>query len=137
MNISRAEKKAEAISRMKMLGYYGPAKEKFRRSNKVLVNEPPFGGVYDPEDSVQAAIEEFENKTNGLVYLVCRVAMEFGIFDSFLYVSDNAEEWEDDRLDLRHGEAFTYTVNKDDTQDGEFGYIGIKRGLGAGIVRVA
>lgn len=137
MNISRAEKKAEAISRMKMLGYYGPAKEKFRRSNKVLVNEPPFGGVYDPEDSVQAAIEEFENRTNGLVYLVCRVAMEFGIYDSFLYVSDNAEEWEDDRLDLRHGEAFTYTVNKNDTHDGEFGYIGIKRGLGAGIVRVA
>lgn len=137
MNISRAEKKAEAISRMKMIGYYGPAKEKFRRSNKVLVNEPPFGGVYDCEDSVQAAIDEFEHRTNGLVYLVTRVKMEFGIYDSFLYVSDNKDEWEDDRLDLRHGEVFTYTVNKDDANDGEFGYIGFRMGAGAGLVRTA
>lgn len=137
MNVSREEKKIEALNRMKKMGYWGRARESFKRSGKVLVNEPPFGGVYEPEEAVKAAIAEFEEKQNALVYMVVRSFMEFGTMDSFLFVSDNKDDWTADHEDLRNGEVFTYTMNKDCPEESEFGYIGIRLGCGAGIIRVA
>jgi hypothetical protein len=137
MNISREEKKVEAIRRMEKVGYWKRAKEAFRRQNKVFVNEPPVGAVYDLEPDLADKVREFEEEYDALVYMVVRSFMWFGVCDSLLYVSDHEEEWDQDMDDLRNGYAFTYTINKDAPDCSEFGTIGIRLGAGAGLVRVA
>ena len=137
MNITREEKKTEALRRMEKFGYWGRAREAFRRSNKVFVNEPPFGAVYDPEPELAERIKEFEEKNNALVYAVARAFTSFGKMDSLLFVSDYKEEWEMDDEDIGNGIVMTYTINYDWPDCSEFGSIGVRRGSGAGYVRVA
>ena len=137
MKISREEKKLEAIKRMEKIGYWKQAKEKFRRSNKVFVNEPPFGAVYDLDLVIKEEVEKFEKEHDALVYMVVRANTVFGLMDSLLFVGDNADEWEMDMDDLSNGYAFTYTINHDAPDCSEFGSIGFRLGAGAGLVRVA
>ena len=137
MNVSRELKKEEAIKRMEKMHYWKQAKEAFRRKNKIFVNEPPFGAVYDPEPELAKTIKEFEEEHNALVYMVVRAFTTFGKMDSLLYVSDYEEEWEMDNEDLRYGYVMTYTINFDAPDCSEFGSIGIRLGSGAGLVRVA
>ena len=137
MMVSREEKKVEALNRMKKWGYWGRAKEAFRKSNKVFVNEPPFGAVYDPEPYLAEDIKKFEDENNALVYMVVRAFTQFGVMDSFLYVSDYPEEWDMDNEDIGQGIAMTYTINRDMPDCSEFGSIGVRLGSGAGLIRVA
>jgi hypothetical protein len=137
MNVSREEKKNEAIRRMKKMKYWGRAREAFRRQNKVFVSEPPFGAVYDPEPDVAEQIKEFEEQNNALVYMVVRAFTCFGVMDSFVYVSDYPEEWEMDDEDIENGIVMTYTINKDAPECSEFGSIGFRMGSGAGMIRGA
>lgn len=137
MNVSREEKKTEALERMKKFGYWGRAREAFRRSNKVFVNEPPFGAVYDPEPYLAEEIKNFEKDNNALVYMVVRAFTEFGTMDSLLYVSDYPDEWEMDRDDMKYGLVMTYTINRDMPDCSEFGSIGVRLGSGAGLLRVS
>ena len=137
MNITREEKKVEALERMKKFGYWGCAREAFRKQNKVFVNEPPFGAVYDLNEKEKAEVEAFEKEYNALVYIVIRTPMWFGLCDSYLYVSDYKEEWEMDNDDIKHGYAMAYVVNHDAPECSEFGTIGVKLASGAGLVRVA
>ena len=137
MNVSRELKKEEAIKRMQKIKYFGRAKEAFRRSGTVFVNEPPWGAVYDMEPELAERVKAFEEEHNALVYMVVRAMTSFGLMDSLLYVSDYEEEWEMDNDDLRHGYAMTYTINYDAEDCSEFGSIGFRMGSGAGMVRVA
>lgn len=137
MNVSFAEKKVEALNRMRAIGYWGRARNAFRQSGKVFVNDPPFGGVYDMEPEVAANVKKFEAEHNALVYMIARAYTEFGKMDSYIYVSDNKDDWAGDNDDLRHGISFAYTVNKDAPDCSEFGSIGFKMGVGAGMVRTA
>ena len=43
MNISKEEKKAEAITRMKTLGIFSETIQQFETDDKVSISEPPFG----------------------------------------------------------------------------------------------
>lgn len=137
MNISRDKKKAEALERMKAMGYWGRAREAFRRSNKVFVNEPPFGAVYDPEPELAERIKAFEASNNALVFMVVRAFTPLGKMDSLLFVSDYEEEWEMDREDIGYGIAMSYTINHDMEDCSEFGSIGFRLGSGAGLIRTA
>ena len=137
MNVSREQKKEEALKRMKKIRYWAQAKEAFRRSNRVFVNEPPFGAVYDLEPELAEMVKNFEEEHNALVYMVVRAFTDFGKMDSLLFVSDYPEEWEMDDEDLSDGIAMTYTVNYDMPDCSEFGSIGFRLGAGAGLVRVA
>lgn len=137
MNVSRELKKAEAIKRMEKMHYWGRAREAFRRKNKIFVNEPPFGAVYDLEPELAERVKAFEEEHNALVYMVVRAFTSFGKMDSLIYVSDYEEEWEMDNEDLRYGIVMTYTINYDAEDCSEFGSIGFRMGSGAGMVRVA
>jgi len=137
MNISREEKKAEALTRMGMMGYWKQAKESFRRRDRVYVNEPPWGAVYDLEPGLAEEVAEFEKQNNALVYMVVRAFTNFGTMDSLLYVSDYPEEWEMDREDIKDGIVMSYTINRDMPDCSEFGSIGYRLGSGAGLIRTA
>ena len=111
--ISNDRKKAEAIRRMKKLGYFGQSINAFRRSGYVMINEPPFGAHYYTHDDerLQQAIKEFEEQNNALVYAVVRAFTSLGDMDSLLFVEDYEEEWEFFDEDVEYGTLMSYTIN--------------------------
>ncbi len=136
MEISLDMKKAEAVRRMKMLGVFGQAREKFRRSGKVMVSEPPFGGLYDLNERQKEVCKKLLDENGALVYLVIRSFCEDMEMESYLYVSDHEEEWELDRADIRDKFAVTWTENLNYPEYSEFGSIGF-RSFGGGLLRTA
>lgn len=136
MNISIEEKKAEAIRRMKMLGIFPETIKQFE-AGYVSRSEPPFGAYYWVEGEELEALRKFEEEHDCLVYTVVRSYTSIGMMDSYLFVGDDVEEWELDRDDLKNEYAFSYTVNHDAPDCSEFGTIGIKLSVAAGLVRTS
>ena len=137
MNVSMETKKAEAIKRMKALDLYKPYITLFEKDNQIFMSEMT-GGVYEFNDNEElvAKVKEFEEECDALVYHVIRTLTQFGELYSFLYVSDQAEEWEMDNDDISSGYALAYVWNKTCEWDSEFGSIGVQGKFG-GIVRTA
>lgn len=136
MMVSVEKKKAEAVSRMKKMDIFGPAREKFRRSNKVMISEPPFGGLYYLNDAQMEVVKKLEKENNALVYLVVRSFVEDMEMESYFYVSDYEDEWEMDNDDIRDGYAMTWTQNLTYPEFSEFGSICF-RSTGGGVLRTA
>ena len=136
--LSRAEKKVEAIARMQMLGIYPETIEQFKKEGLVSISEPPFGAYFWAEGEELELIKEFEEKHNALVYTAIHsYHREFGKMTSYLFVSDyKDEEWEIDRADLKQGRTLAYVYNHDEPIFSEFGSIGIKLGVAAGLLRI-
>ena len=134
-----AEKKAEAIRRMKKLDYFSQSINAFRRSGYVMINEPPFGAHYYTHDDerLQQAIKEFEEENNALVYAVVRAFTSLGVMDSLLYVEDYREEWEYFDADVDYGTVMSYTINYDMPDCSEFGSIGFAKTIAGGLQRTA
>jgi hypothetical protein len=133
--VSKENKKAEAIKRMKVLNIFPQTIQQFKRSNLVSYSEPPMGANYWLDDEQVKLVKEFEEKHNALVYFVIRSYTEFGKLDSFLYVSDHEEEWELDHEDIADGYALAYVYNYDIPEYSEFGSIAVQNRFG-GLVRV-
>lgn len=136
MKVSRKEKKAEAIARMKMLGIYPEAIDQFERKSLVCVSEPPFGTFFLVDEEDKKHIQQFEEKYNALVFVVIRSYTVIGKMDSYLFVSDyRDEEWPMDRDKLRQGQTCAYVYNHDALDYSEFGTIGIAVTLSTGLLR--
>lgn len=135
MSISKEEKKIEAITRMKSLGIFDATIEQFETMDYVSISEPPFGAFYWAEGEDLKRIRDFEEEHNALVYVAVRSFTSFGKMDAYLYVSDYDEEWEQDREDLKENTALAYVYNHDAPDCSEFGSIGIKLTVAAGLQR--
>lgn len=135
MSISKEEKKVEAIARMKALGIFDQTIEQFETMDYASISEPPFGAFYWAEGEDLKRIRDFEEEHDALVYVVVRSFTSIGKMDSYLYVSDYAEEWEQDRADLKEHMALAYVYNHDAPDCSEFGSIGIKLTVAAGLQR--
>ena len=135
MNIPLENKKAEAIQRMNVLGIFSQTIKQFKKG-QVSCSEPPIGANYWIDEEQQKIVKEFEEEYNALVYFVIRSYTSFGMMDSFLYVSDHADEWEMDRNDILNGYAYAYVYNYDIPEFSEIGCIGVKEMFG-GLVRVS
>lgn len=140
--VSRAEKKVEAIARMKLLGIYPETIKQFEKEDLMSISEPPFGAYFWAEGEEPERIREFETKNNALVYTAIHsyhhLPYQTGKtkMTSYLFVSDyKDEEWEMDRNDLKHGQSLVWVHNHDDEVCSEFGSIGIELGAAAGLVR--
>lgn len=136
MNISREEKKAEAIRRMKKIGLFEQTIKQFEKDDLVSISEPPLGFFFWVEGVELAEMKEFERKYNALVYCIVRSYTEFGVLDSYMYVSDFKDEWEIDNDMLKDNEALVYVVNRNAPVCSEFGSIGFERTVAAGLLRV-
>lgn len=134
MNISREEKKAQAIHRMKCMGIIKDAIKQFEKEDIVMVCEPPIGGLYWLNAEEKKMVQEFEEEYNALVYLVVRSFTNIGQMDNIFYVSDYPEEWYADRDDIAENLACVYVKNYDMPDCSEFGTIAWK-GVGGGILR--
>lgn len=134
--ISREEKKAEAVERMKALGIFPETIKQFEKEDHVSISEPPFGAFYWAEGEDLKRVRKFEDEFDALVYLVVRSYTTIGKMDSYLYVSNyRDEEWEQDRNDLKNGETLAYVYNHDAPDCSELGYIGVQLTPAAGLAR--
>ena len=136
MNISMEIKKMEAVKRMEVMKIFTPAIKQFKKDGKVMVSEPPLGGLYWVEDELETIIKKFEKENNALVYLVVRAFTNFGKMDSLLFIGDYEEEWEVENEDIKDGIVFSYTINYDMPDFSEMGSIGY-RSIGGGIIRIS
>ena len=135
MKITIEMKKQEAVARMKSLKLYPNIIREFEEKDVINLSEN--GGIlYWLSDEQKQYVKEFEETYNTLVYHVIRSFTEFGELLTFLYVSDEQEEWEYDREDLKGGYTCAYVKNLDEDLFSEFGSIGIKMQFG-GLVRTA
>lgn len=134
MNISRVEKKQEAIKRMKVLDIFAESIRQFEQDGMLSCSEPPFGANYHLNDEQKKIVRQFEEEYNALVYFAIRSYTNFGTLDSFLFVSDYPEEWGKDNWDLKDGDVYAYVYNYDAPECSEIGMIGVKPRFG-GLVR--
>lgn len=135
MNISREEKKIEAIERMKKLGVFSETIKQFEQEDLVSISEPPVGAFFWVENEEFEEMRRFEQRHNALVYVIIRSYTTIGKMDSYLYVSDYKDEWQRDRDALNSNEAFAYVINRDMPDCSEFGSIGIRRTIAGGLAR--
>ena len=89
MKITREEKKAEAIKRMKMLEIFPETVRQFEKQNLVSISEPPLGAFYWCDEEQRKIINQIEEEYNLLVYMGIMSYTEFGQMLSLLYVSDH------------------------------------------------
>lgn len=136
MNISKEEKRLEAVARMKALGIFPETVEQFEAMGRVGISEPPFGAFYWAEGEDLERIRSFEEQHDALVYAVVRSFTVIGRMDAYLYVSDYAEEWDLDRDGLKGMEPLAYVYNHDMPDCSEFGCIGIELSTAAGLLRI-
>lgn len=135
MKVTMEEKKTEALERMKMLNLYPNIIREFEKENILNMSES-IGYLYWLTDEQQQYVSEFESEHDYLVYHVIHSFTEFGELLTFLYVSDDKEEWGFDRADLKDGYACAYVKNLDEEAFSEFGSIAFKQQFG-GLVRTA
>lgn len=135
MNVSIERKREEAIKRMRAWGIYPETVKQFR-SGLLSESQPPVGACFWVEGEQLERVKKFEKENNVLVYFVIHSYTNMGEMESYLYVSDEEEEWEYDWEDLRSGTQLVYVYNHDMPEFSEFGSIGIKRTAAAGLKRV-
>ena len=142
METLKEKQKNEALKRMAMLNLMPQVIKDFEKNNKVYYSERQnafFNAILywlDNEPNYVEIVDKFEKEHNCLVYHCQLTHMEFGDLLSLLYVSENEEEWEQDKKDLREGYAFSYIVNIGCECYNDFGTIGIRPSQG-GVLRTA
>jgi len=111
------EMKTEAICRMKEVIEYTELIDFFEQTGLPQVYEPPYGASYSLEDDELENVRKIENNRNVLVWGVIRCNMMYNgqevTVDCMLHVSQDKDEWEQERNDLRSGFPFVYTVMKE------------------------
>ena len=103
--MTREEMKAEAIARMRQLHLYPETIRQFERENLISESAPPFGACFWLNDAQRERVRQLESKYNILVYHVIHSFTTIGEMESYLYVSNHPEEWEDDRAGLKKGDG--------------------------------
>lgn len=123
----------EAIRRMRELDMFEPAIDMFSKERIVMISEPPFGALYELNDTQKEMVRKFEEESGGLVYTVIRSHTDFGTLDNLLFVSKYEEEWEwelEKTPESNMYYAFSYVVNHDCEWCSEYGTICIKKKFG-------
>lgn len=119
--MDNANKKAEAIARMKQMGIFIDIIKRFAEKGTIFQSEP--SGTYSALDNRQLErVWRFEREHNALVYFV----IGNGKMENYLYVSNHPDEWERDRVDIDKKQTLAFVNNLSDSDCSEFGYIGFE-----------
>lgn len=128
--------KEEAIQRMQILKLHPMAIKDFKEYGEVGHSFRTSGFCCLSEQK-KNQVRQFEKEYGYLVYYLIDSYTLIGRMLSYLYVSSNEEEWEQDRQDLKDGCPIVYVENVDDKFIfSEFGSIGIELRNG-GVIRTA
>lgn len=130
------EKDREAVKRMKLLNIFDETIRQYAEDGFVSRSEPPFGAFYWVQDEDLAKLKAWEKENGARVYLVLRNFTEFGIMDSYLFVSKYKREWKSERELLKQGQALACVETPGFSFGHEIGLIGIAPTIGRGLVRI-
>lgn len=138
MNVSREEKRAEAVKRMKALGIYAETIRQFEQQGRVSTSEPPLGAFYWVDEEQAARIREFEEKNDALVYMVVRSYLQDDDkLDHYLFVSKYREEWDYELKDLMVNHRVPcYTYNYNAPWCSEGGFIVVQTTIAGGLKQI-
>lgn len=125
----------EALIRMKRLELHENVIKEFYEEGKLNLSENG-GLLYWLNEKEEAMVRAWEKETGNVVYHVIKDKMEYGLSYSYLYVSEDVEEWILDNDDLKEGIILAYVKNVDDDSCSEYGSIGIIPNIG-GLKRTA
>lgn len=141
MAATRKEIKEEAINRIKTLikkCNLNPNVMRYFQEDKVYYSYLTAGRYIGSIDTIfyekdyEQAVKKFEKKhPNYLVYHAIESITTQGKFLSLLYVSDDKEEWESERIEGNNS-IMSYVLNFDIPDYSEFGYIVIDRYMESG-----
>ena len=120
----------EALLRMSKLQIHSNTIKEFLESGKL--NRSERGILYWLEQDEEKMVREWEKETGNMVYHVIKDNTEIGLLYTFLYVSDDTEDWEEDREDIENNIAFTYVKNATIDYCSEYGTVGIMPLWGGG-----
>lgn len=140
--VDKQKQKEEAIERMKLLHIMPQVIKDFEENGRVYYSErqsPIFNATLywlDNHKEYVDLVKEFEKKHHALVYHAQLTHLVYGDNLALFYVSNEEEEWEQDKQDILHGQLFSRVLNLDCEYDSDFGYIGVKPSMG-GVVRTA
>lgn len=134
MVATKMEIKEEAINRINTLiekCKLNPNVMKYFNEDKVYYSYLTAGGFMGSIDTIsydknyEKAVKDFETKhPDCLVYHAIESITAHGKLLSLLYVGDDNEEWETERLDSNNN-IMSYVFNLDNPDLSEFGYIAI------------
>lgn len=134
--------KKECIARMRMLKLMPNVIKEFENDGTIYYSERQ-NAIFNAtlywlknEPSFVDIIKKFEKKHQAMVYHCQLTHLIYGDQLSIFYVSNNENEWSQDRQDIKDNIAFVRVENINDTMFSEFGTIGIKPSMG-GILRTA
>lgn len=136
MTVTKAMMKTEALERMDILNLHPNVIKEFKEQGVLNYSYSILGFLYWLTEETQARVNLFEKETGYLVYHVIEDETSIGRLITFLYVSANSDEWEQDKQDLREGFALAFVVNANDELCSEFGSVGLKS-VNGGVVRTA
>ena len=135
MAVTSVEIKNEAINRIKTLiekCNLNPKVLKYFKEGKVYYSYLTAGGFLGSIDTIsydkayEQAAKKFEMEhPESLVYHVIETITLSGKFLSLLYVSNEKEDWESERLQSDNA-IMVYVLNLDNPELSEFGYITVE-----------
>lgn len=114
----------ESKARIELLGLEPRFSEKLYISNIYANN---IKEIKDTEKELINAINEFEKKHNAYVYHIIYNNTNIGKLYTMLYVSNNEEEWETDKKDIKEKQLYAYVWNRTDNYCSEIGLVGIEK----------
>ena len=131
----REKVKNECVKRMKMLKLHPNVINEFINENKLNRSDGPLGALYWLTEEEQEIVNKIEENNDMLVYHVIHTFSNLGETYELLYVENEEECWEYDRLDLEQGIVLARTEVLEDEINSEFGNIAIESRNG-GVVRI-
>ena len=136
----RTLQKKEAIERLKILH------EKYELLENVITEFEKEDTLYYSEyknkvfsavlywvsnrEDLTELVKKVEEENGILVYHAILTPTIYGAFFSMLYVSQNQEEWENDKIELKDSLPLAYCTNLSDSEMAQFGGIQIAGAMG-------
>lgn len=126
--ISHAEKVAEAIKRMQVMGISETQIRNFQDNGyiPVFINGLNLAEAFH-KPIKDGRIRKIEAEYNLLIFSIITSHSAIGNMESYIYVSDERNEWEMENEDINDGYAMTWTENLTYPECSEFGSIAFER----------
>lgn len=132
MNITKEEKKQEAIRRLHVLAdrfNLGAKLENYFNQDRLYYSYGYSMDTIHYDESYAESVKEFEEQYQCLVYHAIETGTQFGKMLSFLYVSDNRANWPAEEVAGDTIMSYTYII-EDGWDEGEFGDIRLGSPMG-------
>lgn len=144
LKVSKEEIKQEVLERMKILNLEEKVIRRFKEENtlcksmEIHTSKEIVIRTRYIRDNEKEIINQFENETNLFVYHIIKSFNNVETIFDLLYISQNKEEWEKEKEELKNGSTKSNTIKVIDNKiiSSEIKTIGIKSILG-GVVKTS